>query len=109
MMTVASNGGHSAQVKIQLLIDGCSIAVAQLGPDFLLLESPFDHPPDNARLVLQVDHNERNWAVRLPNGISAASNRVALSRIPSSKAADLAPVERLEDSPVLPESKVEIG
>lgn len=95
MITVASNGGHSAQVKIQLLIDGRSIPVAQLGPDFLLLDSAFNHPPDNARLVLQVDQNERNWAVRLPNGISAASNRVALSRIP--------------DSMVLAESQADIG
>jgi hypothetical protein len=78
MMTVINNGGHSAQVKIQLLIDGGSVPVAQLGPDFLLLDEPFEHPPANARLVLQVDQSERRWDICLPNGISAAANRVII-------------------------------
>jgi hypothetical protein len=73
-----NNGGHSAQVKIQLLIDGGSVPMAQLGPDFLLLDKPFENPPENARLVLQVDHSERRWDSCLPNGISAAANRVVI-------------------------------
>ena len=81
MSAVTSNGGHSAQVKIQLLIDGDAIPVAQLGPDFLLLDAPFDYPPGNAGLVLQVDQSERRWEVRLPNGISAASSRVCVVRL----------------------------
>ena len=76
MIAARNNGGHSAQVKIQLLIDGGSVAVAQLGPDFLLLDKPFEHPPGNACLVLQVDQSERRWDIRLPNGISANANRV---------------------------------
>ena len=72
------HGGHSARVKIQLLIDGGSVPVAQLGPDFLLLDDPFEHPPGNARLVLQVDQSERRWDICLPNGISAAASRVVI-------------------------------
>ena len=77
---VNNNSGHSAQVKIQLLIaGGCSsIPVAQLGPDFLLLDHPFDHPPGNGLLVLQVDQNKRQWNVELPSGISASSAHVPI-------------------------------
>jgi hypothetical protein len=78
MIAVMNNGGHSAQVKIQLLIDGGSVPVAQLGPNFLLLDAPFEHPPGNARLVLQVDQSERRWDICLPQGISAAANRVVI-------------------------------
>jgi len=81
MIAITSNGGHSAQVKMQLLIDGGSISVAQMGPDFLLLSKPFDHPPCDAHFVLQVDEDERQWDVRLPDGISATSNRVSVIRV----------------------------
>ena len=79
MITSSSQGGHSAQVKMRLLVNGSSIAVAQMGPDFLLVDAPINHPPGNARLVLQVDQSERRWDVNLPEGISAASKRVAIA------------------------------
>lgn len=78
-MPASSNGGHSAQVKIQLLIDGASFPVAQLGPDFLFVDAPFDHPPGGAGLILQIDQSERRWNVHLPNGISAGSHRVMIA------------------------------
>ena len=74
-----SYGGHSADVKIQLLLNGHSIPVAQLGPGFLFLDAPIDHPPGDASILLRVDQSERRWNVRLPNGISAGSKRVAIS------------------------------
>jgi hypothetical protein len=79
MIDVSSNGGHSAQVKIQLLPDGGSVPIAQMGPEFLLIDAPFDHPPGEASLILPVDQSERRWNVRLPNGMSAGSNRVAIT------------------------------
>lgn len=78
MSTLSSQGGHSAQVNIRLFINGSSIPVAQLGPGFLLLDAPFDHPPDEGTISLQVDQSERRWNVRLPGGISAGSNRVVI-------------------------------
>lgn len=80
MIAKSNNGGHSAQVKIELLIDAGSVPVSQLGPDFLLLDEPFDHPSGNAGLVLQVDQIERRWDICLPNGISASSNRVCIRK-----------------------------
>jgi len=79
MAVLSSQGGHSAQVKMRLLVDGGSILVEQLGPDFLLVNAPFDHPPGDASMVLQVDQSERRWNVHLPHGISAGSKRVAIA------------------------------
>jgi hypothetical protein len=73
-------GGHSAIVKMWLVLDDRSIPVAQMGPDFLLLDAPFDYPPGNAGVILQVDQSERRWDVRLPDGISAACQRVSVRR-----------------------------
>ena len=64
---------------MRLLVNGSSIAVAQMGPDFLLVDAPINHPPGNASLILQVDQSERRWNVHLPEGISAASKRVAIA------------------------------
>ena len=72
-------GGHSAQVKMQLLVNGGSVRVVQMGPDFLLVDEPFDHPPVDASVVLQVDGSERRWNVLLPEGLSALSKRVAIA------------------------------
>jgi hypothetical protein len=64
---------------MRLLVNGTSLPVGQLGPDFLLLKTPFDHPPDDATIVLRVDGNERQWRVHLPEGITAESRRVVIA------------------------------
>ena len=38
-----------------------------------------DHPPGEGSIVLQVDDSERRWKVRLPEGMSKESKRVALA------------------------------
>lgn len=75
---MSSQGGHSAQVKMRLLVNGLSVPVVQLGPDFLLVDAPLDLPAGDASVVMQVDRDERRWEVRLPDGISATSRRVAI-------------------------------
>jgi hypothetical protein len=79
LSTFSSQGGHSAKVKMLLRVSGGCIPVVQMGPDFLLLDKPFDHPPAHASVVLQVDQNERSWNVHLPHGISAGSKRVTIA------------------------------
>ena len=66
---------------MELIVNGSSISVTHMGPDFLLIEPSDDHPPGEATLVLQVDDSERRWNVRLPNGISAASKRIEIALI----------------------------
>jgi len=59
MVPLSTQGGHSAQVNMRLLVNGLSLSVTQMGPDFVLLESPVNHPPAVASMVLQVDQSER--------------------------------------------------
>jgi hypothetical protein len=63
---------------MHLLVNGLTFSVAQMGPDFLLLDAPVNHPPAAASVVLQVDQTERRWDVHLPGGISAATKRVEI-------------------------------
>jgi hypothetical protein len=64
---------------MRLLVADSSVRVVQMGRDFLVVDEPFDHPPADARLVLQVDQSERIWNVLLPQGISSASKRVSIA------------------------------
>ena len=61
-----------------LLVNGLSLRVAQMGSDFVLVDAPVNHPPADASMILQVDQAERSWRVRLPDGISANTRRVAI-------------------------------
>ena len=74
----SSSGGHSAEVRITLILDGERIPVAQLGPGFLLLDSPSDRPPTGASIELRADESESCWPIYLPKGISAGSKQVAI-------------------------------
>lgn len=66
---------------MRLLLNGTSIPVVQMGPDFLILQSATEHPPGDATLELCVDASERRWPVRLPQGISPASRTVAIAQV----------------------------
>jgi hypothetical protein len=79
MISVSNQGGHSADVKIHLRFNGFSLRIDQLGPDFIFVDSGSDHPPCEATIVMQVDSNERQWQVLLPDGISAKSRRVPIT------------------------------
>lgn len=59
-----------------LLLNGDTIPIAQMGPDFLILDEPVDHPPCVADVVLSVDGKEERWSVRLPEGIQRNRRRV---------------------------------
>jgi hypothetical protein len=80
MLTSLGHTGHSADVKMHLLLEGQILSVGQLGPDFLILDKAIDHPPAGARLFLAVDGKEREWDVHLPEGMSAGSRRVVIAR-----------------------------
>jgi hypothetical protein len=64
---------------MRLLVNDLSFPVTQMGPDFVLLDEPVNHPPADASVVLQVDQTERRWNVRLPDGITAGTKRVAIA------------------------------
>jgi len=81
MIKMSGQSGHSAHVKMRLRLNGDSIRVVQMGPDFLILEAAAEHPPGDATIDLSIDANERSWKVRLPNGISSTSRTVTISRV----------------------------
>jgi hypothetical protein len=72
--------GHSAKVQIQLFVNGQMLPVAQLGPDFLVLREPTDHPPAEAEIAMWVDGRESRWPVRLVNGIAAGQRKTRIAR-----------------------------
>ncbi len=79
MIAEHNYGAHSAQVEMRLIIDGKSIGITHMGRDFVLVESPIDHVPGEASIFMKVDDSESQWKVRLPQGISKNSKRVALA------------------------------
>ena len=66
---------------MQLLVNGSSLPIAQMGPDFLLLDKPADHPPCEATILFAVDDCERRWRVRLPDGLAVDSERVTIATV----------------------------
>jgi len=66
---------------MRLLVNGMSFRIAQMGPDFLFVESPGDQPPARAMIELQVDDAQRTWEVDLPQGMKAGDERVSLGAI----------------------------
>ena len=69
---------------MQLLVNGFTLPVSQMGPDFVLVNTPVNHAPAAATVVMQVDESERRWNVQLPNGISAECKRVQITAVTQS-------------------------
>lgn len=78
MRPLSSQGGHSSRVNMRLLFNGHSLPVAQIGPDFILVDEPVNHPPTAASVIFQVDESERRWDVQLPDGLSSKTKKVAI-------------------------------
>jgi hypothetical protein len=63
---------------MELRLNGSVLAISHLGPDYLILAEPVDHPPGRAEIAMSVDGRERRWAVHLPAGLSASSGRTSI-------------------------------
>lgn len=64
-----------------LLVNGHSMSIAQMGPDYLILDQPIDHPPCVASVILSVDGHEDRWNVRLADGIRSDQKRVLGAKV----------------------------
>jgi len=71
--------GYSANVRMELSVNGNVLSIGQLGPDFLILENPKDHPPADAEVAVWIDGRERRWHVHLPNGIDGETARTKIA------------------------------
>ena len=49
---------HSARVRMELRLNGSVLAISHLGPDYLILAQPVDHPPGRAEIAMSVDGRE---------------------------------------------------
>lgn len=67
---------------MQLCVNGDVLPIAQLGPDFLVLRGPANHPPCDAEIAMSIDGHESRWQVRLVDGIKAWRRKTAISRCP---------------------------
>jgi hypothetical protein len=74
--------GHSARLKISLILDDWELPADQLGPDFLLLKDQVGAKSVHGRLLLEVDGVQRAWNVELPDGLPIKSPRVRVRAKP---------------------------
>lgn len=56
---------------MELRVNGAILPIGQLGPDFIILDQPADHPPTTGEITLSIDGRERRWLVSLPDGITS--------------------------------------
>jgi hypothetical protein len=73
---ILPNSGYSADVRLELRINGQALPVEQTGPESCLLVEPIDHPPCDGELVIHIDGRRHVHRVNLPEGISRQSKRV---------------------------------
>lgn len=64
-----------------LHLNGQSLPIAQLGPDFLILRDSFEHPPSNAEITLTVDNHEERWPVHLPQGLRTEQKKTVVTTL----------------------------
>ena len=60
----------SADVRLDLLVNGRYIPLAKLGPGYLVLQNTDDVPAgQDAVLIMNVDGREHRWEINLTQGI----------------------------------------
>jgi hypothetical protein len=74
--------GHSAEVRIDLAVNGHVFSVAELGPGFVVLRDAIDHPPGPAEITMSIDDHRRQWRVELTDGIVAGREDTPIRRWP---------------------------
>ena len=73
------NLAHSADVQMQLSVNGHVLTIGHIGPDYVILDHPIDQPPSEAEISMSVDTWASQWPVVLPNGIR--ERRVPIRRM----------------------------
>jgi hypothetical protein len=68
---------------MELRFDGRVLPIAQMGPDFVVVKQPFDHPPVEAEIYLRIDASESTWRVFLAEGISPERRKTRIASVPS--------------------------
>lgn len=72
---------HFVEVQITLAVNNVTLPVAQLGPDFVVLENPPALPPQAAGITLMLDGQQRRRQVHPLDGIPTHVTSAAIVRI----------------------------
>ena len=70
MSRLNSQHGYSADVRLDLVVDGSEFSLSEIGPDGITLRKPTTLPPCEADVVMLVDDHRKVWRVWLPDGVS---------------------------------------
>jgi hypothetical protein len=79
METPGKNGSYSANVQMHLNVNDLIFSIGQLGPDFLILDDPADHPPADGVITFSIDGRVRTWSIYLPDGIISGQGKTRTS------------------------------
>jgi len=71
----------STVAHFELVVNGRSYKVAQVAPEFLLLDNATAIPPARGVLIIRVEGEEIRRAIELPVGASEETNRVPIRRL----------------------------
>jgi hypothetical protein len=74
--------GHSAEVQMHLVLNGPTLPISHLGPNYLRLKEPAELAPCDAQIVLVIDGHESRWPVHLPEGLQRDHGRIPVERVP---------------------------
>jgi hypothetical protein len=74
---------YSADVRMELSVNGAVFSIGQLGPDYLILDDPTDHPPAEGEITVSIDGRVKRWRVQLPDGIAAGTLETRIADCPS--------------------------
>jgi hypothetical protein len=83
MKSYSNHRGYSADVRMHLSLNGHTLRIGQLGPEFIILDDVLDHPPGQAEITMSIDGRVRRWSVRLPDGITASKPVTRIACVPS--------------------------
>jgi hypothetical protein len=66
---------------MSLCVNGHTFLIGHLGPTFLILDNPADHPPAEGEITVSIDGRVKRWHVQLPDGVSAAKPRTRIASV----------------------------
>ena len=75
----APKPGHSADVLIELFVNGQRFPVVQMGRGMLIFDQPVLLPGTEGELVLTIDGHPRRWMVSIP--ISAIPSKTVHAKL----------------------------
>jgi len=78
---IRSSTTYSATVQMHLVIGARCLGIAQMGPEFMILEEPVDTPAGCGELVIQIDGNEKRRAIYLPDGVRSNDVRTRIAAV----------------------------